>query len=67
MFKLITIILALVPVYLLLRALVGRSTALTRAAADLRRQIDYLVWVMLLVIAAAILYSIVSLLLPLQR
>ena len=67
MLKLISILLALVPVFLLLRALFGRSRAVKQAVSDVRRQIDYLVWVMLALIAVAITYSLVALLLPLWR
>jgi hypothetical protein len=67
MFKFISIVLALIPVFLLLRAVVGRSAVLSRAVADFRRQVDYLVWVMLLVIAVGLVYSVVNLMHPLWR
>ena len=67
MLKLISILLALLPVFLLLRALFGRSRVVKQAVSDVRRQIDYLVWVMLALIAVAVAYSLVALLLPLWR
>jgi ABC-type phosphate/phosphonate transport system permease subunit len=50
-FKLISILLAAIPVFLFLRGVVGRSSTMKRAVSDFRRQIDCLVWVMLFVIA----------------
>jgi hypothetical protein len=38
----------------------GRSTAMERAVSDFRRQLDYLVWIMLIVIAIGLVYSLVS-------
>jgi hypothetical protein len=38
-----------------------------RAVADFKRQIDFLVWVILLMMAAAILYSLITLVLSLWR
>ncbi len=67
MFKLISILIALTPLFLFVRAVVGRSPTMKKAVADLRRQIDYLVWIMLLVIAVGIVYSIINLIHPLWR
>ena len=67
MFKLISILIAMVPVILLLRAIIGRSTALKRAVADFKRQIDLLVWICLLMMAAAIIYSLITLVVPAWR
>ncbi len=59
MFKLITLLLAAIPVILFLRAFFpGQSKAMKQAVADLKKQIDYLVWLILLAIACAILYSV---------
>jgi hypothetical protein len=65
MFKFISILLALIPVFLFLRAVVGRSATVKRAVADFKRQLDYVVWVLLFIIAAAMLYSLISLVHPL--
>jgi hypothetical protein len=67
MFKLISILIALIPVFLFLRAVLGRSATGRRAAADFKRQIDFVVWALLFIIAAAMLYSLISLVHPLWR
>ena len=67
MFKFISILIALIPVILLLRAVIGRSKVMKRAVADFKRQIDILVWLILLMMAAAIVYSLVTLALSLWR
>jgi hypothetical protein len=67
MFKLISILIALIPVFLFLRAVLGRSATVRRAAADFKRQIDFVVWALLFIIAAAMLYSLISLVHPLWR
>jgi hypothetical protein len=67
MFKFISILIAAIPLFLFLRAIVGRSTVMKRAVSDLRRQIDYLVWVLLFVMAAAMIYSAATLLYPLLK
>jgi hypothetical protein len=59
-FKLISLLLAAIPAFLFLRAVFGRSTAMKRAISDFRRQLDYLVWIMLIVIAVGLVYSLVS-------
>jgi len=60
MFKLISLLLAAIPVFLFLPALLGRSTAAKRAVSDFRRRMDYLVWGMLVLIAVGLVYSVVS-------
>jgi len=60
MFKLISLLLAAIPVFLFLRAVLGRSTAAKRAVSDFRRRMDYLVWAMLVLIAIGLVYSIMS-------
>jgi hypothetical protein len=67
MFKFISILIALIPVVLLLRSVIGRSKVMKRAVADFKRQIDFLVWVILLMMAAAIIYSLVMLVLSTWR
>jgi hypothetical protein len=67
MFKLISILIALIPVVLLLRSVIGRSATMKRAVADFKRQIDFLVWVILLMTAAAIIYSVITLVLSVWR
>jgi hypothetical protein len=67
MFKLITILIALIPVILLLRSVIGRSATMKRAVADFKKQIDFLVWVILLMTTAAIIYSVITLVLSVWR
>ena len=65
MFKLITIIAAVIPIFLFLRNIFGRSAVVKQAVSDFQRQVDYLVWVILFCIAVAIVYSLVNLIHPL--
>ena len=67
MFKFISILTLLIPVFLFLRTLLRRSPVVSKAVADFRRQIDYLVWIILFTIAAATIYSLVSLIYPMWR
>jgi hypothetical protein len=67
MFKLIAILVALIPVVMFLRAVFGRSPVIKRAAADFRRQIDYLVWATLFLVACGVLYSLVHLIYPVWK
>ena len=62
MYKLIVIIAAAVPAILLLRAIfVGRSQKASRAFSEFKKQIDYLVWVILFTIGCGFVYSVASL------
>jgi hypothetical protein len=59
MFKLIAILVAAIPVVLFLRAVVfKRSTAMQRAFADFKKQIDYLSWAILFFVGCGIAYSV---------
>ena len=59
MYKLITILVAAIPIILFLRTIFfGRSKAMKLAVSDFRKQIDYLVWVILLAIGCGIVYSV---------
>lgn len=59
MFKLIAFLAAAIPVILFVRAMVfKRSTAMQRAFADFRRQIDVLASAILVCVACAVVYSI---------
>jgi hypothetical protein len=61
-YKLIVIIAAAMPAILLLRAIfVGRSQKASRAFSEFKKQIDYLVWVILFVIGCGFVYSVASL------
>ena len=62
MYKLIVIIAAAMPTILLLRAIfTGRSQKTSRAFAEFKKQIDYLVWAILFVIGCVFAYSVASL------
>ncbi|HEY7296431.1 MAG TPA: hypothetical protein VH684_00735 [Xanthobacteraceae bacterium] len=65
MFKLITIAVALIPVLLFLRNIFGRSAVVKQAVSEFQKQVDYLVSVILFLIAVAIIYSLVNLIHPL--
>ena len=59
MYKLITILAAAIPIILFLRTIFfGRSKAMKLAVSDFRKQIDYLVWVILFAIGCGIVYSV---------
>jgi hypothetical protein len=61
-YKLIVIVVAAMPTILLLRAIfVGRSQKASRAFAEFKKQIDYLVWAILFVIGGLLVYSVASL------
>jgi len=64
MFKLIGIAIAIIPFFLFLRSIFGRSTAVKNALSEFQRQIDYLVWVILFLIAVGLVYSMVNLFHP---
>jgi len=68
MYKLITLLVALIPVILFLRTVFfRRSQAMEQASSELRRQIDYLVWAILFLIACGIVYSVVGLIHPIWK
>jgi hypothetical protein len=59
MYKLIGIILAAVPIVLFLRAVfIGQSKKRAQAVSDFKKQMNYLIWVMLFVIGCGVVYSI---------
>jgi hypothetical protein len=59
MFKLITILAAAIPVILFLKTVfVGKSKVMREASSTFRRQVDYLVWAILLLVGCALAYSI---------
>ena len=63
MYKLIGIILAVIPIFLLLRAVfMGQSKKRSQAISDFKRQMDYLVWMLLVLIGCGVVYSIGKLL-----
>jgi len=59
MFKLIGIMLALMPVIFLLRSIfAGRVKKRSQAMSEFRKQVDYVVWVILFFIACSVIYGI---------
>lgn len=58
MLKLIGIIVAAMPVILFVRAMFMGSRRRARAVSDFRRQIDYAVWVILILVGAVLVISI---------
>jgi uncharacterized membrane protein len=58
-FKLIGIIVAAAPIVLFLRAVFKRQmTKKSKAISDFRKQMDYLVWVILFFIGCGVIYAI---------
>jgi len=60
MLKLIGIILAAIPVVLFLRSLLKGPMRRSRAVAEFKKQIDYLVWVILILIGCGVIYFVYS-------
>ena len=59
MYKLITILVAAIPVILFLKnVFFRRSKVLQEASAAFRRQVDYLVWGILFLVGCALVYSV---------
>jgi len=59
MYKLIVILVALIPIVLFLRTIFfGRSKVIKGAVSDLSKQIDYLVWAILFVIGCGLAYAV---------
>jgi hypothetical protein len=62
MYKFIVIVAAAMPTIIFLRAiLVGRSQKASAAFSAFKKQIDYLVWVILFVVGCVFLYSVATL------
>ena len=58
MFKLITLLAAAIPVLVFLKTLFGRSKVMQEASAAFRKQVDYLVWGILVLVGCALVYSV---------
>ena len=68
MYKLLGIMLAAIPVVLFLRAIfTTQSKKRSQAVSDFKKQIDYLVWAILFIVACGILYSTINLIHPLWK
>jgi len=64
MYKLITIILAAIPVILFLRTIFMGQLKRSQAVSDFRKQVDYLVGIILILIGCGLVYSLGKLILP---
>jgi len=59
MYKLITILAAAIPLILFVKTVVfGKSKVMREASSAFKRQIDYLVWGILFLVGAALVYSV---------
>ena len=63
-YKLISIILAAIPVILFLRTILLGQLKRSRAVSEFRKQIDYLVWIILILVGCGLVYSLGKLILP---
>jgi hypothetical protein len=57
-FKLITILVAAIPIVLFLPTMFGRSKVMKQAASDFRKQVDLLVWLILFAVGCGIVYAV---------
>ena len=64
MYKLISILLAAIPVILFLRTIFMGQLKRSQAVSEFRKQIDYLVWIILILIGCGLVYSLGKLILP---
>jgi hypothetical protein len=64
MYKLMAIILAAIPAILFLRNIFMGQLKRSQAVSDFSKQIDYLVWMILILIGCGLVYSIGKLILP---
>ena len=68
MYKLIAILIAALPVILFLRTVFFKqSKVMKEASSAFRRQVDYLVWAILFLVACALLYSVGTLIYSVWR
>jgi uncharacterized membrane protein YadS len=58
MFKIIGIILAIMPIVLFLHAILMRSKKRSQAVSEFKKQLDLAVWLILFFIACAIVYAV---------
>jgi hypothetical protein len=68
MYKLITILAAAIPVILFLKTVFfGRSKVMREASSAFKRQVDYLVWGIVVLVTCALVYSVGSLIYPMLK
>jgi hypothetical protein len=59
MYKLITLLVASIPIILFLKTVFfGKSKVMREASSEFRKQVDYLVWGILFLIGCALAYSV---------
>jgi hypothetical protein len=63
MYKLIGIVIAAMPVILFVRAMFMGSKKRSQAVSNFKKQVDYVVWVILFFIGCGVIYGIVKLIL----
>ena len=63
--EVIGIVIAIIPVFVFFRTLFGHSPTMKKAVSEFQKQIDYLVWMILFLIAVGLVYSLVNLFHPL--
>ena len=61
-YKLIGIILAAVPIVLFLKAIMGQSRKGSQAVSDFKKHMDYVFWVIILLVGCGLIYSLGKLL-----
>ena len=66
-YKLIGIILAAVPVVLFLKAIMGQSRKRSQAVSDFKKHMDYVFWVIMLLVGCGVIYSLGKLLYEFAR
>ena len=59
MYKLITLLVASIPIILFLKTVIfGKSKVMREASSEFRKQVDYLVWGILFLVGCALVYSV---------
>jgi hypothetical protein len=61
MVKLITFLAAAIPILMFVKTMLGKSKVLREASAEFRKQVDYLVWGILILVGCALVYSTATL------
>ena len=67
MYKLIGVILAAVPIVLFLKAIMGQSRKRSQAVLDFKKHMDYVFWVIMLLVGCGVIYSLGKLLYEFAR
>jgi hypothetical protein len=68
MYKLILILASAIPILLFVKnVFFSRSQVLKKASADLKRQIDYLIWTILILVGLGLAYSLFKLIWPMTH